>query len=320
MVCRSKIPERARSGLGGRAAAWTRVTLGFFQRLRGYERCSEVGGVIVNSSDLNRASRYRSRMISVPGFSLYRGMHPQGTELPKHTHEDPTMCYVLRGRFTEYVGGQVVDCLSDSLKVTPAGETHWNRFTADETHGLRIDVDRRRFPDSRPIHRLLDERIHVSGAHAGNIVNRLLAELDAKDDAAAIAVEGLLLELLAALAREAVPGASTIISPWLREADDMIRELYVSSIALSAVARAGGVAPATLARSYRAAFRITVGERIRQLRIERAVRELLESEEPLSSIALRAGFYDQSHFTNLFRRRFGVTPAQYRLAANRRVS
>ena len=273
----------------------------------------------MNTPDLDRASRYRSRMMSVPGFSLYRGMHPQGTELPKHTHDDPTVCYVLRGRFTEYVGGEAVDCLSDSLKVTPAGEAHWNRFAAKETHGLRIDVDRSRFVDSRPIHRLLDERIHVSGVHAGGIVNRLLAELDAGDESAAIAVEGLLLELLAVLAREAPP-AGAALAPWLRQADEMIRELYASSIALSGVARAVGVAPATLARSYRSAFRVTVGERIRQLRLERAVRELIESEEPLSSIALCAGFYDQSHFTNLFRRRFGVTPAQYRLAANKRVS
>lgn len=274
----------------------------------------------MNSSDLDRAARYRSRMMSVPGFSLYRGMHPQGTELPKHAHDDPTLCYVMRGRFTEYVGGEAVDCLSDSLKVTPAGETHWNRFAAPETHGLRIDVDRRRFADTRPIDQLLDERIHVSGAHAGDIVNRLLAELDAGDESAAIAVEGLLLELLATLARDAVPAKSSEMPRWLREADDMIRELYSSRIALGAVARAVGVAPATLARSYRSAFRITVGERIRTLRIERAVRELLESEEPLSSIALRAGFYDQSHFTNLFRRRFGVTPAQYRHVASRRVS
>jgi len=73
-------------------------------------------------------------------------------------------------------------------------------------------------------------------------------------------------------------------------------------------------------RGYRAAFKVTVGERIRRFRVERAVRELLEGQEPLSSIAVRAGFYDQSHFTNLFRRRFGVTPAQYRLSATRRVS
>lgn len=274
----------------------------------------------MDRSDLDRVSRYRTRMMSVPGFSLYRGMHPHGTELPKHTHDDPTLCYVLRGRFTEYVGGHTVDCLSDSLKVTPAGEPHWNRFAADETHGLRIDVDRRRFDDSRQIHRLLDERVHVSGAATGGIVHRLLSELDAQDDASSIAVEGLLLELLAALARDAVPGTASTVAPWLREADEMIHELYASHIALGAVARAVGVAPATLARSYRSAFRVTVGERIRQLRIERAVRDLLESEEPLSNIALNAGFYDQSHFTNLFRRRFGVTPAQYRASAQRRVS
>lgn len=274
----------------------------------------------MNGSDPDRASRYRSRMLSVPGFLLYRGMHPQGTELPAHSHDDPTLCYVLRGRFTEYVGGHAVDCLSDSLKITPAGETHWNRFAAGETHGLRIDVDRQRFADSLPIHRLLDERIHVSGAYAGDVVTRLLSELEEKDDTSAVAVEGLLLELLATLARDAVPGRQPTMSPWLREADEMIRELYASSIALGAVARAVGVAPATLARSYRAVFRVTVGERIRQLRMERAVRELLESEEPLSSIALRAGFYDQSHFTNLFHRRMGVTPAQYRLSARRRLS
>ncbi|HUR92548.1 MAG TPA: AraC family transcriptional regulator [Gemmatimonadaceae bacterium] len=275
---------------------------------------------MVDSSGTDRGSRYRARMMSVPGFSLYRGMHPQGTELPRHSHDDPTLCYVLRGRFTEYVAGRAVDCLSDSLKVTPAGEMHSDRFAARETHGLRIDVDRGRFTESRSIHQLLDEQLHLSGAHAGRIVNRLLAELDAGDESAAIAVEGLLLELLATLARDVIPVRGAAIQPWLREADDIIRELYASQIALSGVARAVGVAPATLARSYRSAFRLTVGERIRQLRMERAVRDLLESEEPLSSIALRAGFYDQSHFTNLFRRRFGVTPAQYRLASRRRVS
>lgn len=275
---------------------------------------------MVNGPDGDRGARYRSRMLSVPGFSVYRGMHPQGAELPKHSHADPTLCYVLRGRFTEYVAGKAVDCMSDSLKVTPAGETHWNRFAAHETHGLRIDVDRGRFADSRSITRLLDERVHVSGACAGGIVNRLLAELDAGDESAAVAIEGLLLELLAALARDAVPASGAAVQPWLREADEIIRDLYASQIALSGVARAVGVAPATLARSYRSAFRLTVGERIRQLRMERAVRDLLESEEPLSYVALRAGFYDQSHFTNLFRRRFGVTPAQYRLSARRRVS
>jgi len=44
------------------------------------------------------------------------------------------------------------------------------------------------------------------------------------------------------------------------------------------------------------------------LRLERA-RHLLDAPGArLSSVALRLGFADQSHFTRLFKREFGVTP------------
>jgi AraC family transcriptional regulator len=250
--------------------------------------------------------------VTVPGFTVYRGVHRRGSVLPRHFHADPTICYVLAGRFTEYTAGQAVDCVSDALKVTPAGETHWNRFAAGETRGLRIDVDRRRFADSPRIGRLLDERVQLSGRHAGDLPNRLASELDARDEMSAMAIEGLLLELLATLARDASQTTAPAISPWLHTADEMIHDLYASRITLGTVARTVGVAPATLARGYRSAFQISVGERIRQLRIDRAARELLAGDELLSKIALAAGFYDQSHFTNQFRRRFGVTPGHYR--------
>ncbi len=43
--------------------------------------------------------------------------------------------------------------------------------------------------------------------------------------------------------------------------------------------------------------------------------ELLEARHSLAEIAQRAGFYDQSHFTNAFQRAYGTTPARYRTAA-----
>ena len=246
----------------------------------------------------------------VPGFVLHRGMHRQGSELPRHTHDDPTLCYVLRGRFTEYTTGSAVDCATDSLKLMPAGETHWNRFAAPETRGLRVDVDHSRFVESSAIHRMLDERLFLRGARARELVLRLLTELDAADEAASLAVEGLLLELLATLARESRPRSA--LAPWLLRADEIVHDLYATRIALGDVARAVGVTPATLARGYRAAFQMSVGERVRRLRIEAAARELLATEEPLAAIAARAGFYDQSHFTHVFRRYLGITPATYR--------
>ena len=66
------------------------------------------------------------------------------------------------------------------------------------------------------------------------------------------------------------------------------------------------------AREFRRYYHCTLGEYLRQLRIETACGELSNSEEPLSVIAANAGFYDQSHFSNTFRRYTGMTPTQYR--------
>lgn len=41
---------------------------------------------------------------------------------------------------------------------------------------------------------------------------------------------------------------------------------------------------------------------------------LLATDAPLVEVALAAGFYDQSHFTNYFKRYLGVTPVAYRRA------
>jgi transcriptional regulator GlxA family with amidase domain len=51
---------------------------------------------------------------------------------------------------------------------------------------------------------------------------------------------------------------------------------------------------------------------VRRLRIERATHDLVTSNAPLSEIGVRAGFFDQSHFSKVFQRHTGLTPAAYR--------
>jgi AraC family transcriptional regulator len=49
-------------------------------------------------------------------------------------------------------------------------------------------------------------------------------------------------------------------------------------------------------------------------RVERAKELLRETGTPIAEIALSAGFSSQSHLSNWFRRRVGVSPAAYREA------
>jgi AraC family transcriptional regulator len=257
--------------------------------------------------------------LQIPGFMLRLGAHPGGSEIPRHHHDDPSICYVMRGGFTEYSGGQAADCGTATLKVMPAGEPHSNRFGTSETVGLRIDVDRDRFAPVPAIHRALDERWHTSGGRGAELAGRIVAEVTAPDSAGPIAAEGLALELLVELARVGASRRESRAPAWLISAEEQIRDRFRSAVSIGEIAREVGVDPATLSRAYRRHFGCTVGERIRTLRVRHAARELTESAEPLSEIALRAGFYDQSHFTNVFRRFLGVTPSVYRADYARRL-
>jgi AraC family transcriptional regulator len=83
-------------------------------------------------------------------------------------------------------------------------------------------------------------------------------------------------------------------------------------ITLSSLAREAGVHPSHLARAFRAHYRQSIGAYLRALRIEWASRELASRAVSISEVGLRAGFYDHSHFTRVFRRHTGMTPAQFR--------
>lgn len=75
--------------------------------------------------------------------------------------------------------------------------------------------------------------------------------------------------------------------------------------------------PACAARDFRARFGYSIGAFVRARRID-AVRDALRNAaRPIAAIALDAGFYDQSHLTNVFRRLTGMTPKNMRAEAVR---
>ena len=252
------------------------------------------------------------KSVHVPGFTFTLGIHPPGTKIPRHTHSTPTICYVLRGRFREHCAGSVAECEPEMLKVMPAEETHWNTFAQTETQGLRIEVEREQFSHSPGILKLLDTQRLFRRPAAGELARQIIMELRSGGPTSLIAAEGLALQMIAELAREAEPRETGAEPPWLVVAEDLIRESVNRPFTIAEIAQAAGVSATTLARVYRRRYGCTIGERIRKLRIEAAARALVETDATLSVVALSAGFYDQSHFSNVFRKHMGLTPSDYR--------
>ncbi|HEU5050479.1 MAG TPA: helix-turn-helix transcriptional regulator [Gemmatimonadales bacterium] len=253
------------------------------------------------------------RIASLPGVTLTEGLHPAGTSLPWHSHAGPSICLVLEGAFVEYYRGVALDCRPSSLKFTPAGERHWNRFHLADVRGLLIEIDLARHRSAARFEQALSRSAHFGPGPELLLARRLHAEFRSADSAAPLAVEGLLLELLALVAR-GTRGERHGTPAWARRAYELLEAGYVGTLSLGVIASEVGVHPATLARGFRRAYGCTVGEMQRHLRLDLAARQLEQTELPLAAIAQEAGFYDQSHFSNSFRRHFGFSPLRYRRA------
>ena len=251
------------------------------------------------------------RRAEVEGFQVTEAFHPGGSRLPWHHHDGPTICYVLGGTFAERSGRRTLRCAPRSLKVTPAGEPHSNEFDSGDARGLMIEVAAGRLEALRPHAEVLEEPFQGSGGQLVTLARRIHRELMETDGAAPLALEGLLLELIAE-AQRAQARDPEEPRPWLARAREVLHDAPTERHTLTAIAGAVDVHPVTLARAFRRTFGCSVGQYLRRLRLEEASHLLVTTDQPLAEVALAAGYSDQSHFSNAFRRHTGIPPGRYR--------
>jgi AraC family transcriptional regulator len=73
-----------------------------------------------------------------------------------------------------------------------------------------------------------------------------------------------------------------------------------------------GLSETHFARSFKRAFGVSPYAFVIRRRLELAARYMLETDAPLSDIALQCGFTDQAHLGNRFREATGLSPAAWR--------
>jgi AraC-like DNA-binding protein len=84
---------------------------------------------------------------------------------------------------------------------------------------------------------------------------------------------------------------------------------------LADLAELANLSPYHFLRTFKAVTGVTPHQWLLRARLREAARRLGESREPVTGIALDAGFADLSNFTRSFRAEFGLSPQRYRAAA-----
>jgi AraC family transcriptional regulator len=99
---------------------------------------------------------------------------------------------------------------------------------------------------------------------------------------------------------------------WLAILRRDLEEATLASVCVGTRARTAGAHPAHASRLFRRCYGASITEFAQTQSVRRALRSMAASQQPLSDVALAAGFYDQSHMTRVFRRMTGRTPGAHR--------
>jgi len=232
--------------------------------------------------------------------------------LPAHAHEHAIFCFGIDGSCTERVRGGERTLEPSTFRYHPPGEVH-----ADLVHdaGWRIfaiqfrAAELARFRDADVV---LDEAKWLRDVRLCGIGRRLYREFLLMDSASPLAIEGLLIEAGLAAARRGPGFREQRLPSWLARADELLRTRFHAPVAMGELAREVGVHPVHLARVFHVKFGRTMGDYVRELRVDFACRQMRATALPLGTIAAASGFADQSHFCRTFKRVFGMTPTEYR--------
>lgn len=254
------------------------------------------------------------RTRSVAGLTLTEIAYPPGFRTRRHSHELSQLCFVFEGTFSEIYGGKSREVKPLTLIARPSDETHAQRFHRAGARCFVIEIGDESLGRIREYSPVLEDSAEFESGILTWLATRLYNEFRRGDNASFLAMEGLTLEILSEVSRRPVGVPVGQPPRWLEQARDFLHSHFSEPIILTDVALLVGVHPTHLARAFRQAYRFTIGQYVRRLRIEFACREALLTDTSLTEIATAVGFYDQSHFSRTFKQIVGLAPSQYRAA------
>jgi len=241
------------------------------------------------------------------GLRVVERWHVPGVRVPWHVNDRAALTCVLQGGFEESLRSGSLDCAAPAVLFKPPGEWHSNCAGSEGARSLAIEL-----PDGPRATTAVPAVRRVSSVQADALVSLLVAELHLRDACAGLAIEGLVLELLAVVGRTTVGAPVTSRPLWLDNALEELRARFRQPLPILDVAATVGVTPSHFARVLLRHEGFTPSEYLRRMRIEYAKIQLLRTDRPLAAIAVDSGFADQSHFTRAFARVAGTTPGRFR--------
>ena len=235
------------------------------------------------------------------GVIIRRVVDLSDARVPEHAHDWPVLSIFVLGGYlnqTEF-GRRVID--SPSAVFYRAGSAHRNTALSAGFEQIEIEFD----PAWLGCTAIASTPVaHWIGGYAGSMARSLAHYCSGAIQAAGIRIA---ISQFIATVRGAQERAD---APWVDVVSQCLRQ--DASLKVHELAKKVGRHPSWLGAAFRQATGEGLPEAAARFRVESASRLLRETDQSYASVALEAGFCDQSHMNRSFRRVLGRLPTAVR--------
>ena len=283
----SKLSRQARSGKG-------QLTIGCARRL----------------SIVIRTGITPSRVLSQRTVGSLRITHftqAARSRVPRHYHENATLCVLLRGASRDQFRYRTIDYEPGAVIYRPPGEEHLHEFGEDGMAAIVIEIPAARLRVDSALHFLSELRFEPAAPSLGDCAQIIRCLRDPVT--AEVELEEHCLSLLTVFNQDRGQAAT---SNGVERVRIFLDECFTENHSLEMLGRMAELHPAYLVNAFRKRFGCSIGRYRRRRRITSAIKQIWNTQAALSEIALETGFYDQSHCTNELRKELRLTPNRIR--------
>ncbi|MEP7143228.1 MAG: helix-turn-helix transcriptional regulator [Ferruginibacter sp.] len=225
----------------------------------------------------------------------------------KHYHEHPNLYFILNGSSVEKKRGCEKELLAGSLQFYYAGEQHQNIRKGFPSESINLEIEYSLLSENSLTEDKINDTVKLFPSVKFAII-KILKELKTNDALSSITINMLILQIISQLKGGKFGNASPI---WIKQLHSLLNDCWNETVSLNSLSGTLGISPITISRYFPSYFKCTMGEYMRELKIDRAVELIKSTKLSLTEIAYTCGFADQSHFIRTFKQQTGVLPGKY---------
>ena len=224
-----------------------------------------------------------------------------------HYHQNPYFTYLLQGKLFEENKKENYYLKSGSLLFHNWQDAHHNIKPDDFTRGFHIELTTDWF-DLYDIKSFdFEGSMHLKNPLIKQKMNAIFIESKIKDNSSQITIDMLLLDVFNTikiegnLIKKQVPN-------WVKQLKEILHLPQNKIESLTDLSTILNIHPVHLSREFPKYFKTTFGNYIRTQKLNRALLLIAENKLSMTEVCYECDFYDQSHFTNSFKKVYQKTP------------